>query len=87
MAPTLEPMIGRYLRMEIDRVPHRIYFEEAGQGLPLVCLHTPPAPTTASSAICWPTPRSRGASAYWPSTCRGTASRRRPTVGKPANTG
>ena len=40
MAPAFEPMIGRYLRMEIDGVPHRIYFEEAGQGIPLVCLHT-----------------------------------------------
>src|SRR6266851_2871602 len=40
MAPALEPMIGRYLRMEIDGVPHRLYFEEAGQGIPLVCLHT-----------------------------------------------
>ena len=40
MAPALEPMIGRYLRLEIDGVPHRLYFEEAGQGIPLVCLHT-----------------------------------------------
>jgi pimeloyl-ACP methyl ester carboxylesterase len=40
MPPVLEPMIGRYLRLEIDGVPHRIYFEEAGQGIPLVCLHT-----------------------------------------------
>src|SRR5258707_11781281 len=36
----LEPMIGRYVRLEIDDVPHRVYFEEAGQGIPLVCLHT-----------------------------------------------
>jgi pimeloyl-ACP methyl ester carboxylesterase len=36
----LEPMIGRYVRLEIDGVPHRVYFEEAGQGIPLVCLHT-----------------------------------------------
>ena len=40
MPPVLEPMIGRYLRLEIDGVPHRIYFEEAGRGIPLVCLHT-----------------------------------------------
>jgi pimeloyl-ACP methyl ester carboxylesterase len=33
---TLEPIVGRYAR--IGR--HRIYFEEAGQGIPLVCLHT-----------------------------------------------
>src|SRR3977135_4373453 len=40
MAPAFEPMIGRYVRLEIDGVPHRVYFEEAGQGIPLVCLHT-----------------------------------------------
>ena len=40
MAPALEPMVGRYLRLEIEGVPHRLYFEEAGQGIPLVCLHT-----------------------------------------------
>jgi pimeloyl-ACP methyl ester carboxylesterase len=33
---TLEPIVGRYAR--IGR--NRIYFEEAGEGIPLVCLHT-----------------------------------------------
>jgi pimeloyl-ACP methyl ester carboxylesterase len=32
----LEPIIGRYARIENQR----IYFEEAGQGIPLLCLHT-----------------------------------------------
>jgi pimeloyl-ACP methyl ester carboxylesterase len=36
----LEPIVGRYLRMTLDGRAHRIYFEEAGQGVPLVCLHT-----------------------------------------------
>ncbi|HSS82781.1 MAG TPA: hypothetical protein VLL30_03275, partial [Reyranella sp.] len=40
MAPVFEPMTGRYLRLEIEGIPHRVYFEEAGQGIPLVCLHT-----------------------------------------------
>ena len=42
MAPTLDPMVGRYLRLAIDGVAHRLYFEEAGSeaGIPLVCLHT-----------------------------------------------
>ena len=40
MAPELEPMVGRYVRLEIEGVPHRLYFEEAGEGIPLVCLHT-----------------------------------------------
>ena len=38
--PVLEPIVGRYVRMTYDGRPHRIYFEEAGQGIPLVCLHT-----------------------------------------------
>jgi pimeloyl-ACP methyl ester carboxylesterase len=38
--PVIEPLIGRYLRLDLDGRPHRIYFEEAGQGIPLLCLHT-----------------------------------------------
>jgi pimeloyl-ACP methyl ester carboxylesterase len=40
MAAELEPIVGRYVRAEINGRPHRLYFEEAGQGIPLVCLHT-----------------------------------------------
>jgi pimeloyl-ACP methyl ester carboxylesterase len=36
----LEPIVGRYLRLSLEGRPHRVYFEEAGQGIPLVCLHT-----------------------------------------------
>jgi len=32
----LEPISGRYVRVG----EHRIFFEEAGQGIPLLCLHT-----------------------------------------------
>ena len=39
-APVLEPVVGRYLRLDFNGRPHRIYFEEAGQGIPLLCLHT-----------------------------------------------
>jgi pimeloyl-ACP methyl ester carboxylesterase len=39
-APVIEPVVGRYLRFDLNGRPHRIYFEEAGQGIPLVCLHT-----------------------------------------------
>jgi pimeloyl-ACP methyl ester carboxylesterase len=38
--PMIEPVIGRYLRLDFNGQPHRIYFEEAGEGIPLVCLHT-----------------------------------------------
>jgi len=36
----VEPIVGRYLRLTLGGRPHRVYFEEAGQGIPLVCLHT-----------------------------------------------
>jgi pimeloyl-ACP methyl ester carboxylesterase len=39
-APVIEPVVGRYLRLDFNGKPHRIYFEEAGEGIPLVCLHT-----------------------------------------------
>jgi pimeloyl-ACP methyl ester carboxylesterase len=38
--PSIEAITGRYLRMELNGRPHRIYFEEAGAGIPLLCLHT-----------------------------------------------
>ncbi|MET0969980.1 MAG: alpha/beta hydrolase [Tardiphaga sp.] len=40
MTGHIEPMVGRYVHVELDGTAHRIYFEEAGQGIPLVCLHT-----------------------------------------------
>jgi pimeloyl-ACP methyl ester carboxylesterase len=40
MAAVMEPIIGRYLSLTLGGVPHRVYFEEAGSGIPLVCLHT-----------------------------------------------
>jgi pimeloyl-ACP methyl ester carboxylesterase len=36
----IEPMVGRYVHVEIGGELHRIYFEENGKGIPLVCLHT-----------------------------------------------
>jgi pimeloyl-ACP methyl ester carboxylesterase len=38
--PVIEPVIGRYLRLDFNGKPHRLYFEEAGEGIPLLCLHT-----------------------------------------------
>ena len=38
--PEIEPIVGRYLRLDINGRRHRVYFEEAGRGIPLVCLHT-----------------------------------------------
>ena len=38
--PAFEPAIGRYLRLDIAGKSHRLYVEEAGTGVPLLCLHT-----------------------------------------------
>ena len=38
--PTFEPIVGRYFTMDVAGQPCRIYVEEAGAGIPLVCLHT-----------------------------------------------
>jgi hypothetical protein len=42
-----EAAIGRYVWLEIQGVEYRVYFEEAGQGIPLICQHT--AGSTASN--------------------------------------
>ena len=40
MAADFEPLIGRYLRLELGGRPVRVFVEEAGSGIPLLCLHT-----------------------------------------------
>ena len=40
MSTRFEPITGRYLRCDLLGKPHRLYVEEAGQGVPLLCLHT-----------------------------------------------
>jgi pimeloyl-ACP methyl ester carboxylesterase len=37
---SIEPILGRYINLSINGADHRIYFEEAGEGIPLLCLHT-----------------------------------------------
>jgi pimeloyl-ACP methyl ester carboxylesterase len=39
-AGSIEPIAGRYLQMPIEGVTHRVFVEEAGEGVPLLCLHT-----------------------------------------------
>lgn len=39
-APRFEAVTGRYLHLDIEGRPHRLYVEEAGEGIPLLCLHT-----------------------------------------------
>ncbi len=35
-----EDIIGRYLNINVGDTKYRIYVEEAGEGIPLICLHT-----------------------------------------------
>ncbi|MCE0764252.1 alpha/beta hydrolase [Pseudonocardia kujensis] len=39
-AAGLSPVVGRYLTVEVEGRRQRLYFESAGTGPPLVCLHT-----------------------------------------------
>ena len=36
----IEDIVGLYTRLEIEGQAHRVYLEEAGQGIPMICLHT-----------------------------------------------
>lgn len=45
MTCLIEPIAGRYVHLAIGGMPHRVYFEEAGQGRPVLCLHTAGADT------------------------------------------
>ena len=40
MSAAFEPIVGRYLNLQLLGKPQRLYVEEAGEGLPLLCLHT-----------------------------------------------
>lgn len=36
----IEPIIDRYIWVPYEGTDYRIFFEEAGEGIPLLCLHT-----------------------------------------------
>ena len=36
----IEPIIGKYMYLTVKGIEYRIYYEEAGQGIPLVLGHT-----------------------------------------------
>jgi pimeloyl-ACP methyl ester carboxylesterase len=38
--PRLDAAVGRYVHLSIDGVDYRVYFEEAGAGIPLLLQHT-----------------------------------------------
>ena len=39
-AGTIEPITGRYVSVDVQGTNYRVYFEESGSGIPLVCQHT-----------------------------------------------
>ena len=45
MTTTIEQITGRYATLKVNGTPQRIYFEEAGQGRPVLCFHTAGADT------------------------------------------
>ena len=38
--PEFDPITGRYAYLDVAGARNRVYFEEAGEGRPLLCLHT-----------------------------------------------
>src|SRR4051794_26168953 len=40
MKARFEAITGRYMHLDLFGRPHRVYVEEAGEGTPLLCLHT-----------------------------------------------
>ncbi len=38
--PRLDSPVGRYIHLELGGVDHRVYFEEAGEGIPILAQHT-----------------------------------------------
>jgi len=86
MSPRFEPIVGRYLHLDLFDRPHRLYVEEAGQGTPLLCLHTAGSDTRQYRALMNDRASPR-AIAWWLSTCPGMASLRHPPAGTTRNTG
>jgi pimeloyl-ACP methyl ester carboxylesterase len=50
-AAVFDPIAGRYLRLNLLGKPHRLYVEEAGSGIPLLCLHTAGSDTRQYRAL------------------------------------
>jgi hypothetical protein len=86
MPAKLEPMFGRYMTLALGGREHRVYFEEAGAGIPLVCLHTAGADGRQFRHLML----DEAITSHYrvlASTCPGTASRCRRRVGSARNTG
>ncbi len=51
MSAEFEPIVGRYMHLDLFGRPHRIYVEQAGEGTPLLCLHTAGSDTRQYRAL------------------------------------
>lgn len=51
MSVAFEPIVGRYLPFAFQGRTYRLYIEEAGQGIPLLCLHTAGSDTRQYRAL------------------------------------
>jgi hypothetical protein len=85
MSAQFEPIIGRYMHLDLFGRRHRLYVEEAGRGTPLLCLHTAGADARQYRALMNDEriTRRHRVIAFDP----GTASRRHPQAGRTRNIG
>ena len=35
-----DPIVGKYVYLKIQGIEYRVYFEESGKGIPILCQHT-----------------------------------------------
>ncbi len=84
MAAQFDPIVGRYVHVTIDGRANRIYFEEAGQGIPLVCLHTAGADGRQFRHMMMDAAITESFRVS-PSTCQGTANQTRRRAGSARN--
>ena len=85
MSAKFEPIVGRYMHLELFGRPHRIYVEEAGEGTPLLCLHTAGTDGRQYRGLMNDT-RVTSIIASLPSTCPGMESPRRRPAGTTRST-
>ena len=87
MSGVIEPIAGRYLHLDHAGPPSTASISRrAGSGIPLVCLHTAGVRYAAVSRADERRRESPTGFRSSPSTCRGTANRRRPRAGRTRNT-
>ena len=85
MTTRFEPIIGRYFHLDLFGRQHRIYVEQAGEGTPLLCLHTAGADGRQYRALMNDERITRGHRVIV-FDMPGTANRRRLRAGKMRNT-